>query len=150
MTPEITESEPPPTDEQFAAIEAQIGASLPEDYRAFLTTTNGGRVWPEAFRYAGSSKGSLLDVIFSLGVGGAVRDLANEARTWSDRVPRDLLPIARDQGGNLVCLGVRGPRTGRIFMWSRQLAPSPRDPSSYENVWQIASSLAEFLDSFHE
>ena len=69
---------------------------------------------------------------------------------WRANLPADLMAIADDAGGSVVCIGVRGKRRGRVYFWSLEDAPQPADPTSYEGIWEIAPSFDAFLASFHE
>lgn len=43
-----------------------------------------------------------------------------EMYTRSHRVPKEMLPIAVDPGGNLVLLAIEGEDTGKVFFWNHE------------------------------
>src|SRR4051794_33344130 len=63
----------PATSEQLAAFEAEVGAALPGDYRAFLLAVNGGFL-PGWYRYRGAAGGAEPRTEFVDSVFGFRRD----------------------------------------------------------------------------
>src|SRR5687767_923720 len=96
---------------EVRALEQRLGTSLPDDYRAFLLARNGGRPTPRAFPIAGEPGGGTSLLEWLLGIAGRrdTYDLVTVRARFAGRVPGDLLPVARDPGGNLVCLQLSGP-----------------------------------------
>jgi cell wall assembly regulator SMI1 len=129
----------PATDEQIADFEKIEGVALPEDYRAFLKTHNGGRPVPDSFPI-GTDNGSLLDTFFELGAGeGETRDLQTKCDRYARRIPPTMMPIGCDAGGNIILLGVHGEPRGRVYFLD-QMNPRP--------IFEIAPSFEAFLNSF--
>lgn len=130
-----------PTDEAaIAAFEASRGFPLPSDYREFLLTTNGGKPEPGAFQLAlrsGPYTDSVVHWFHALG-----HDLESTADEMARRVPPELLPIASDPGGNLVCLGVAGDARGKVYFWDHE---HERYPTGWSNVDLVADSFNAFL-----
>ena len=107
--------EPVLTDERLRSAERKLGLDFPESYRRFLLAHNGGRPEPETFSLPDGST-DLVD--WFLGIHNGEEDnLLRYADAYKGRVPDDLLPIAHDPGGNLICLGIAPPRFGQIFFW---------------------------------
>ena len=74
----------------------QLGASLPDSYRAFLLEFNGGRPDPYHFDVAGwRHRKSLVNDFYGL-VPGEYNDLVENAELLEDRVPSGFIPIADD------------------------------------------------------
>lgn len=91
-----------PTDElEVAALEGELGAKLPSDYRQFLIEKNGGKPVPNVVDVEGLP-GSPTDVQVFFGIG---RNTQSSELNWNlalvaDRCPgRQLLPIACDSWG---------------------------------------------------
>ena len=61
------------------------------------------------------------------------------------RVPTDLVPIARDPGGNLICISIGKDDLGAIYFWDHEMETEGDARNYYENVFLIASSFSEFL-----
>lgn len=126
--------------------EAQLGCSLPEDYRIFLRDFGGCAFRqsaefpipnPQEFFGIGSQS---VDVFYAL-MPEDQWDLLRARRIHADRIPNDLLPIADCQNSQL-CLGIEEKNQGEIFFWDRSLSHTPPD---YSNVHFIANSFEEFI-----
>jgi cell wall assembly regulator SMI1 len=146
----------PLSEERLARLESQLKARLPEDYRAFLLQSNGGRPAPCRFTFAleGEEQESILEWFF------AVHDQPyEEDEDWGpdageglppyfaqplDEVRKDfrsempkakVLPVGRDPGGNLVCLGYAGKWAGRVYFFDHEMGM----------LVHLAESFTEFL-----
>jgi cell wall assembly regulator SMI1 len=131
-------------------LEERLGAALPAEYRQFLPKW-GGALLPGYVQFPVSGDppfggGAILDVLFGL-LPGDGYDVAENLRAVAGRLPGDLLPVAQDPGGNLICLGVRGARTGRVFFWDHNAALFGRDEG--QSVYPVAASWGEFLEALH-
>jgi len=140
------------TDADLAKVEAEIGFALPDQYRRFLLANSGGRIRPDTFHFANGEPGSTLSRFLKVGAGedDPMNDLVIMARSWRDELPDDLVPIARDKGGNFVCIGVRGARLGKIHFWGRDGMPLPKDSTREGNIVAVADSFDEFLADLHD
>jgi len=144
------------TIEDVRRVEQHIGHTLPAEYGDFLLTYGSG--------WFGFKKA----VVFPLqhwadGLGtidsfwGAVPhesrsqyDLIANHDSWvtgpKREVPANLLPIASDAAGNLICLSVAGEDTGAVLLWDHEevvwVSPEP----GYENVCLIAPSFSAFIN----
>ncbi len=93
-----------------------------------------------------------IERFYTLGSSGARKgpsDLRGELRIYKKRIPSDTLPVASDDEGNLILLGIEGKNLGKVFFWSHnEEAGTPlgkgRKPG-YENVTLVAGSFDEFL-----
>lgn len=134
-----------------ARFERRIGTRLPDDYRAFLLEHNGGKPKLRCFTFA-DRKGPYTD--------GAIRafaglgepeyyDLEKLYGTYYEdgRVPGEVLPIAVDSFGNLVCLAVRGAHRGRVYFWDHE---RETDPATYLNMDRVADSFSTFCSLLRE
>src|SRR5262249_37691565 len=122
------------TEERLSQLETRLKSKLPEDYRQFLLWHNGGRPTLSRFTFQaeGEEQESILEWLF------AVHDQPyEEPKDWdpesgelpphfgqpleavwddlqSEKTRAGMLPIGRDPGGNLICLGYTSKRAGRI------------------------------------
>ena len=145
------------TDRDIANVERQLGVSLPPDYAAFLREHNGGHPEPSVFRVydeeppAGSSSYTERVLAFFLGLSrDEYNDLLDSAKFFENRVPPELLAVGRDVFGNLICLAVSGPNRGKIYWWFHEEEAEEDEPPTYDNIYFVANSFAEFLDTLTE
>jgi hypothetical protein len=62
---------------------------------------------------------------------------------FNGRLPANLLAIACDDGGDLICLSLFGDDAGSVLFWD--FYNEPAEPS-YVNVYRIAESFAAFIE----
>jgi cell wall assembly regulator SMI1 len=102
----------------IAALEAELGADLPDSYREFLLLYNGGAPTPDTVDVSGAP-GTPTDVQVFFGIARPVEssDVSWNLSLLSERcVGFRALPIACDSGGNLFCLKIeRGVATEVIY-----------------------------------
>jgi len=146
----------PATPEQVAAFEAEVGARLPDDYRAFLGAVNGGylRGW---HRYRGAAAGGqerteYVQSLFGLRPDEPALSLRFHwgcGQNLEAGFPRGLVAVAADPGGNLFGLRLEGARRGAVYFWVHDLLPDPGEwdgrVETAENVVLLADSFAAFV-----
>ncbi|MGH9762317.1 MAG: SMI1/KNR4 family protein, partial [Blastocatellia bacterium] len=97
-----------PGDEALSTAVREIGHNLPGNYSELLQdwgswyTPLGYSYFGYRQPYPGGSRG-ILNVFFGL-LPGDEYDLLVNYRRYKERIPPNLLPIADDPGGNLICL----------------------------------------------
>jgi hypothetical protein len=127
--------------------EATIGTSLPEDYRAFLLKYNGGVPRQNAFSYA-DARGPYTDSVVRIFYGFHQGHLYRLDRTFGlsrSVIPDELLAIASDPGGNLICLGYKGKDRGKVFFLDTDGA-SDTDPEwNRRKLHKIANSFSSLF-----
>jgi hypothetical protein len=123
-------------------LEKHIKNTLPLEYKAFLQKNNGGRPTPNVFRVSELNNfGQVLDFF-------AIDDPVESCRIdWnfdvlSGRMPSGFLPIACEDGGNIICIRVDSRNCGKVYYWDHENETSP---PGYQNVYKLADSLNEFL-----
>lgn len=117
--------------------ESRFGIALPEAYREFLSTSNGGRPERDLVDVPGCKGSPYARVHFFFGIGHPMDcyDLAwNVAH--ADDLPRGLIPIATTEGADMFCL----TRSGEVVFWD-----------GYEGtVFLVADTFAQFLDGLYD
>ena len=127
--------------------ERSNGVKLPDDYRAFLLSSNGGRPRPDRFVYLRDGEADRSAVACFLGIhGGEHNRLDRDLKIYRGRLPGSLLPIATDPFGNVIALGLAGAEAGKVYFWDHELEADDGEEPTMENVFLIAGSLAEFLE----
>ncbi len=133
---------------QINELEAMLHIEIPEDYRLFLLSCNGGRPRKHVFTYIYEGRQEMGCVSRFLGIHeGEWDNLHQTTKTYKifqKRLPDNLLPIANDPGGNLICLSLTGNDLGSIYFWDHDWEG---EEPSYENTFLIATSFTEFIDS---
>lgn len=119
------------------AFEALIGFSIPEEYREFLLMNNGGEPDKADFSVEGWGK-TLVHVFYGLGTGYKAYDIDWSRSTFDDILPSEIIPIACDPGGYLICLGLEGRARGKVYFWDRG--------GDGEELRFLASSFKDFID----
>ncbi|HYR10999.1 MAG TPA: SMI1/KNR4 family protein [Longimicrobium sp.] len=142
---------PPLAPEEIDAFEREIGHTLPEDYRRFLSLCNGGfgggRFW---FVDAGVHHvgGLREESSFSL------RHARRVYQLDEPRIPRSLIWIMDDPFGNAICLGVSGIERDRVFFWDHEGEPDPENwdgqAITADNVEMLAESFTDFVEGLEE
>jgi hypothetical protein len=149
----IRNSGPPLDAEAIRAAAAQVGLPFLPEYVEFLLARNGGsfRPWPE-YRIDGCprSEGGLLHCFFKIDA-NARTNLVEEFRVHRGRMPAELLPVASDPGGNLICLACTGEKVGRVFFWERayEADTDAGQEVGWGNVFPIAENFPTFLRELH-
>jgi len=148
---EIRDKKPPAPAAKLAAFEHALGHALPDDYRQFLITCNGGYVGGRLWFKGPTPEGEEGDA----GVHhiGGFRDedyfsLEHARRIYEGRIPRDLLWVMDDPFGNAICLGLNGSHRGRLYFWSHESEPDDDWDGAVETAGKVhllANSFAEFV-----
>ena len=126
--------------------EAQIGGMLPEDYRAFLIANNGGAVSPTNFHISEAEGDSTLANFYGLHDGPTWARLDAAFVDYRGRISAWLLPIAADEGGNAICLGLTGEHRGRVYFWDHEHEGDDAEIA----ITPIAPSFSAFCDGLFE
>ncbi len=88
--------------------------------------------------------GTPTDVQVLFGIRRTIKssNLSWNRQTFANRIPRELVPIACDSGGNLFCLRVLGPAYGKIVYVDLEQPP-------YE-TYDVAEGFLAFLNKLME
>src|SRR5438105_1828158 len=107
------------TEDTLQAVEKKYAFQLPDDYRKFLLENNGGFPWPNCVTFTEAGRKTASDVFcyFAIRDKRAWASLEWHFDTFSGRLPKNTVPIARDSCGNLWLLTVGGERAGSVFFW---------------------------------
>jgi hypothetical protein len=132
----------------------EIGTTLPDDYRRFLLRCNGGKI--DWYQFEGPiPQGESWTAIVSH-VGGLREEpdlslrFARGCYQGRDlQIPRAMLWIMSDPGGNAICLGLTGKYRGRVYFWIHDEQPDPQEwdgeVETASNIILLANSLTDFV-----
>ncbi|MBM7112623.1 SMI1/KNR4 family protein [Archangium primigenium] len=140
------------TEEDLRALEQELGAELPRDYRDFLAACNGGAV-EDGHSLEFDAESETHDVACFLGLSrdprryGLQRQYLTVRDDWD--FPPSLLPIAVSVGPAKYYLGVGGPRHGKVLHHG-QACLEKREADGVlqvEDFLVIAASFSAFMAS---
>lgn len=144
----MTHRAPPAAAEAIAQLERSLGATLPDDYAAFLRRGNGGFIGGALWYKGPTPAGEAADA----GVHhvGGLRPEPHFSLAWNrdcyaNRIPRALLWIMDDPFGNAICLGLEGDHRGRIYFWDHEGEP---DPDEWDGTVEKAGNIRLLADAF--
>jgi hypothetical protein len=149
MIMQMTECGRPLSTKEIEALDAKLGLSLPEEYKSFLLRYNGGRPTPNAYPIDGLENNPFGVIQGFFGVDDPIEscNLDWNVAIMKGRLPANLLPIACDDGDDLICISLFGEDAGAVVFWDQHAESST---PSYDNVYRIADSFMEFLDGIRE
>jgi SMI1 / KNR4 family (SUKH-1) len=135
----------------IARWERDIGFQLPDAYRRFMLTFNGGNVYPRLFRhnvpqdrYWSTEPVTQIDPLYSWA------DVEEHTRggVYGRGNPPDMLFIGTDPGGLEVLLSLRVEDRGHIFCWPHSTNIWGMDGN--DQIWPQATSFEAFLHSLFD
>ena len=126
----------PATPTSVEAFELVLGRPLPDAYRMFLLTNNGGRPERDLVVVPGCAASPYARIHFFFGIGHPVECYDLEWNfAHSGDIPAGLLPIATTEGADIFCL----TSSGQVVFWD-----------GYESVvYPVADSFERFLMMLH-
>ena len=152
MAVNLTESGQPLSESDLDEVEARYGIGLPRDYKTFLLRFNGGSPDKPLFRLKGKRVfGECIHYFLSISDDPDISFHKYYQRYKGDnnRLPKDIIPVAFDPGGNLICLSVGSKNFGQVFFWDHESETSSRGERG-ENLRLIADTFQDFIDGLKE
>jgi len=153
MNVEISDSGTSITENEINEFEKTYDVSIPPEYFTFLLENNGGRPKPSDFLIPGKEgeESEWVSIARFLGIGvSQTNSLEYVLRVFKYRLPSDIFPIARDPGGNLICISTNPHNLGKILFWDHEFESDSDEEPTYNNVYYIADSFDEFLSALTE
>ncbi|ANL71621.1 SMI1/KNR4 family protein [Rhizobium phaseoli] len=118
------------TEEELTAFEQKIGASLPQRLRQFLKLSSGGLIFDPPVVYLDSQDRDLRLRHMS-----DLTEIEKEFTTpRAYPLPRELLRIGNDSGGNSIMICLREDRFGEIFMLHHEMVAYEGEPEPLEEA----------------
>ena len=154
---EFTSSAAPLTKGAFDNLEALLGISFPEDYKAFMLENNGGEPvedWLFEFMDDVTKKRntSVIRGFYKIYLN------EQEAKPYDDLVKicnimwnehslgRNMIAIADDPGGNPICMSVAGEDFGKVYYGNHEFEDTE---TGYLFMSEIAPSFTTFIENLH-
>lgn len=142
----INNFEPSVGREAINLFERFLEGKLSKEYREFLLQYNGGKPDPCDFDLADDS--SCIQEFYKLNSVNNWDDLLEIYRTFKGRIPKTLLSIACDPGGNQICLAISGRDFGKVFFWDHE--KENLSNAEADQLEKIADSFSDFLNCLYE
>ncbi len=126
---------------------------LPVDYTSFLTTYNGGRIYPSIFNvqqppevWGMSDFSTFLDPLY---------DWQHAAELWSgstylDGTPPGMFFLGCNPGGLEMLISLRPHDHGRIFSWWGSSVTWGEPGNNESNIYVQSSNFTNFIDQMYE
>ena len=133
--------------EDIKGFEKKHQVELPHDYKFYLQHYGNDYI-KEAFRFLSAvelpekTTDRTVEIDSFYGLYDDENNIENKIRFYKDILPDDLLPIGDLPGGDLVCLGTKGNKLGKIYFWFHELEG--------ENTVFMSESFETFILSFHK
>lgn len=140
----------PPSDSQLRAIEDELGAKLPTSFREYLNSANGGYLEYVIDMPAGTGQVEGLSFcgLFSADIGTFCDEtFIGEIRSGREhtKIPKGVLPFARDGGGSIVYLDLTQNGNGRVVAFVEGL-PGWAGKRTESVFIEVASSFDEYIN----
>jgi hypothetical protein len=155
MSVNIIDYEGPLGVNELRSAELQLGVQFPSDYRSFMLHYNGGRTQPGGFAISWADrqvvgedwKTSTLSWLFFISDDPDENLLEMNLETFAGRIPQGTLAIARDAGGNLLLLALKGAYQGKLLFWVKDHEVEEGRSPGWENIGIVADSFEDFLNN---
>ena len=135
------------TEQQIKALEKRIGATLPEEYRNFLKTVNGGTPNPYCVQIPG------IPYIENVAVGWLYRlqpskpdydELVHKYEQTREFIPDGHLPVANES--DYFTISLKPKSYGAVFFWDHESDQMDDEGVFFESAgYLLAGSFDEFL-----
>lgn len=140
----------PPSDSQLRAIEDELGAKLPPSFREYLNSANGGYLEYVIDVPTGTGQVEWLSFcgLFSADIGTFCDEtFIGEIRSGREytKIPKGVLPFARDGGGSIVYLDLTQNGNGRVVAFVEGL-PGWAGKRTESVFIEVASSFDEYMN----
>ncbi|GHO97304.1 hypothetical protein KSF_073520 [Reticulibacter mediterranei] len=122
----------------ISQLEQRLGQSLPPSYHNYLLEQDGGRL---------DNNHEAVKDIFGLSNVPGSASMWRILDTYHNRVPAWLLPVARDEYGNLFAISLRSEDLGSVWFWDHEEEADEGEPPTEDNIERKASDWLSFLDS---
>jgi hypothetical protein len=138
----MTETGPALDEATIAGLEQALGVRLPDDYREFLATTNGGRTAKSHRMFALGKSAVALQGLHRLDTPGSPLRSDGWRPPW---MPRDLMSIGSASGG-IVALCIDGEHRGSL--WYIDLDNARPEGSNPRVAWHDRRDFTKIADNF--
>jgi hypothetical protein len=137
-----------PDEADVKRLEDSVGV-IPEDYKAFLQTYNGGMPAPNIV--ITKTNELVVNFFFPLKSPCDYPDNLWKIRTTcASRIPCEMLAIASGGSGDLVLLNLHSTAFGKIYYWNHDWESETDAETYFDNIELIADSFTQLLNAFRD
>ncbi len=139
--------------EVINALENRKSIKFPKDYTAHLLTHNGGHPITDTYDFVEGNFINSSDVAWFYALyDGYDENLEKKIDIYNNlgRMPKEFVPIGRDSCGNQICLCVQGKNYGKVYFWNHEEEADEGKEPTYDNLYLIANSFTDFINSLYE
>jgi hypothetical protein len=136
--PEFQRQRGPITEEQIAEAEDKLGVRIPETYRSFLRSTDGGAL-AESYVVPESGGSGLIEEFWDI---NSLVQMQHAG--FNEVIPHDYIAVASG-GGGAACVKVTGDDTGSVW-WADYDHAEEMDAE--EPTEEVMTKLANDFDTF--
>ena len=148
---EIENQKEPANPKKIREFEQLTKLELPNEYKKWLLTYNGGKPKIEDTFYFihpidKNEKVGGINYFYAL-YEGEVSNLYKTYITFLNRIPAELIPIADNGCGDQICLGIKGKHLNKVYFWGHEneVMEDNKEPW-WDNVYLIANTFADFIN----
>jgi len=147
MTIEMATFNLPASELSIRRLEESLGLTLPNTFRAFLRSANGGRPKHDCYPIEGLALNPLGDLayLFGIGLSPDILNIENHHTFFRGRIPAHVVIIGRNSGSDYVCLDLRNGGEKVVF-WDHARFWSTGEWRE-SDLHFIANSFEDFLKS---
>ena len=140
------EAGPKISDSDVASLEKKLGTRLPTAYREFLLAHNGGRPIPAGFplMLLGRSLPWRVHFFYAIRDSEESTDIDYNLELTRHTRPRGVIPIASDEGGRKIYLGIGPENYNQVFFGGFP------EPGGIVQLTPIAARFEEFLSGLED
>ncbi|MEC3665133.1 SMI1/KNR4 family protein [Bacillus velezensis] len=133
---------------KIKAFENELNINLDEVYKEFVVRYGGSTIQADNVLFpsleenpVASNNHLRLGLFYGFGVDDADFDVISMTVTYEEQMPDWIIPIADGDGGDQVCLGVKGEATGKVYFWDHELTNGVKD------TFLVSNSFSGFIQS---
>lgn len=134
--------------ERLLDFEKFNNVELPEDYRNFLLTYNGGVLRSNTIPLEFTNTDVL--VLFGMFDLPQYGSFFNKVDVFCERIPSWYIPIASDSGGNLFIMSLWEGNKGVVAFWRHEEeSPEGEADQYFDNLTKVGESFMDFLSKIN-
>jgi hypothetical protein len=135
------------TDAHLDRMEHQLDVKLPDEYRSFLLTSNGGKPRPNFFAIQGHKTLHMgrIDQLFGLGLPAKESNIDWNYKNLIGTLPNYHFPLGTTTEGDMITMSLGKLDAGRIYYWIRAEYNVAGDNEAYF----VAGNFTKFLASLY-